>query len=124
MHGFSRQPVKEAGNFRSQVVCSLLCNYYAQSAKDLRGTLLSKIKCFGIAWSYPPAPCSHPVPCAALYPDSESLGSERSTIFPEWFLRHFSSWLGEEKKRLPDNVTLVGAYVHFLKNVVLMPNPI
>lgn len=36
MHGFSRQPVKEAGIFRSQVVRSLLCNYYAQSAKDLR----------------------------------------------------------------------------------------
>ena len=74
-----------------------------------------------------PIPLFIPIPTASRW-TWEFLGSEGSAIFPQRFWKHFSSRLEKKKKtkknRLPDNVSLVGANVHFLKNVVLMPNPI
>lgn len=44
-------------------------------------------------------PLLSPCPLCRPESDSESLGSECSIDFPEWFSKHFSSWLGEEKKK-------------------------
>lgn len=82
---------------------------------------------------YAPRPAPLPTPCATFRILTEAglwnSGSVGAPFSPEWFLKHFSSWLEKEKEikkkknRLPDNVSLVGANVRFF-NVVLMPNPI
>lgn len=79
-----------------------------------------------------PRPTPLPAPCATFRILTEAglwnSGSEGAQFSPEWFSKHFSSWLEKEKekKKKTDCLTmshlLVQMCVFF--NVVLMPNPI
>lgn len=82
---------------------SLLCSYCAQSAKDLWDYFKSSV-CKHCGPSFlPPVPTLFPVlPCTRLRKSGFKVEHHSSPPHPhpQWFLKHFSSWLGEKKKKI------------------------
>jgi hypothetical protein len=88
------------------------------------GTILNKIKYLQTAWSYCPALCSHPVPYAALNQTQKVWVQSAALISPSGSRNILAAGWGKRKRRRrkkksPDNVTLVGGYVHLKKKCSL-----